>query len=151
MNLAGVVFLILLPTVPKDGLAPINPNPVLSVAGSYPTKASLVPGANTCGDVTVQDGMTTVAHEPAAHTLAVTHAGNTYQGTVDDHGAFATAPRVLSNGGSEFTLSITGQFLERGLTAKVRVDVKQPGPPRSCSYTVNWVATKQGPPNTIPK
>jgi hypothetical protein len=149
MSRVGVLLLILLPTAPLEGLASINP--VLSVACSYPTKAALVPGSNTCGNVTVQDGVTTVAHEPGAHALAVTHAGNTYQGTVDDHGAFTTDPRVLSSGESEFALSITGQFLERGLTAKVRVDVKQPGPPRSCSYTVNWVATKQGPPNTIPK
>jgi hypothetical protein len=78
-------------------------------------------------------------------------AGNTYQGTVDDDGAFATAPRVLSSGASEFTLSITGQFQEKGLTARVRVDVKQPGPPHTCSYTVSWLATKQGPSNTIPK
>ena len=157
MSLISLLCLMLLPSAaiaipdrPQEGVG-VGPDPVLSVAGLYPTKVSLVPGLNTCGDVTVRDGMTTVAHEPGTHTLALTHAGNTYQGTVDDHGAFATAPRVLSNGASEFTLSITGQFQEKGLTAKVRVDVKQPGPPHTCSYTVSWLATKQGPSNTIPK
>jgi hypothetical protein len=160
VSLISLLCLVLLPSAVTDGQALVNPvtqmSPrhgavLLSVAGSYPTKATLVPGLNTCGEVTVQDGMTTVAHEPGAHALAVTHSGNTYHGTVDDQGAFATSPRVLSSGASEFTLSITGQFQEKGLTASVRIDVKQPGPPPACPYTVRWVAIKQGPPNTIPK
>jgi hypothetical protein len=107
-------------------------------AGSYSTAVSLTPGQNTCGDVTVQDNVTTVKHDPATHNLWITHVGNTYEGSVDDSGYFTTKPRTLSGGGSEFTVSITGHFIKSGFEATVTVKVKQSKYPPTCSYNVGW-------------
>ncbi|HWS72275.1 MAG TPA: hypothetical protein VN605_09175 [Thermoanaerobaculia bacterium] len=123
---------------------------VLSVGGSYPTTATLIPGRNTCGAVTVQDNLTTVVHAPAAATLSLSHAGNTYSGTIDETGRFATAPATLTSGSSRFTLTIEGRFTQSGMTATVQVDVAQSASPRNCTYFVGWTATKSGPPNTLP-
>jgi len=123
---------------------------LLSVGGSYPTQVSLVAGQNTCGAVTIQDNVTTVTHTAGAHVLSLTHVGNTYQGTVDDGGHFSTTPSTLSLGESQFTIAISGQFSQTGFNATVKVDVKQPTAPLTCSYVVTWLGTKQGTPNTIP-
>jgi hypothetical protein len=116
--------------------------PVLSVGGTYPTDVALVPGQNTCGPVTVEDAVTTVAQTPGSHTLSLTHAGNTYTGTVEDDGRFSTQPKTLTSGSSQFTITIAGQFSPSGFTATVQVDVTQTGPPPTCSYQVSWVGTK---------
>ena len=63
----------------------------LSVGGSYPTQVSMI--RNTCGNVTIQDNVTDVTHTPGEHTLTLTHAGTTYQGTVDDSGNFLTSAK----------------------------------------------------------
>jgi hypothetical protein len=124
--------------------------PLLAVGGAYKTHVSLVPNRNTCGAVTVQDNMTTVKHTEGAHTLSVTHVGNTYQGTVEDTGQFATTPLTLSTGDGALTISIAGRFTRTGFDATVQVDQKRSTPPPTCSYAVHWVGTKQGAPNTIP-
>jgi hypothetical protein len=122
--------------------------PVLSVGGPYATDVSLVPGQNTCGNVTVQDNPTTVAQTPASHALTLTHAGVTYEGTVEDDGAFATQPEIVSAGGSQFTITIEGQFSPQGFTATVRVDQTAPAP--ACFYLVDWVGLKQTGSNFFP-
>jgi sugar lactone lactonase YvrE len=120
----------------------------LSVGGSYPTAASLIPGRNTCGSVTVQDNLTTVTHTPGAHTLSMTHAGISYDGTVDDSGNFLTSPRALTAGGAQYTITIDGAFTASAMSATVTLDVRQNN--TTCSYAVRWQATKQGTPNSIP-
>lgn len=122
----------------------------LSVGGTYSTQVSLVPGRNTCGAVTVQNNLTAVTHSPGTHTLSLTHAGNTYPGTIDSTARFATSPTTISGGGSQYTLTISGQFTLTGFDASVQVDVVQPTAPQSCSYLVHWIGTKDGSPNTIP-
>jgi hypothetical protein len=109
--------------------------PVLSVGGSYGTHVSLVPGSNTCGNVTVQDNPTTIAQTPGAHSLTVTHAGQTYDGVVQDDGSFATQPKNVSAGGSTFRITITGTFDPEGFQAQVHVEQTAP---TSCSYLVDW-------------
>ena len=127
-----------------------SPSPELSVGGTYSTRVTLLADSNTCGVVTVQDAPTRVTHTPGATKLSVTHAGNSYPGTIDVTGGFATTPAIVRGNGSEFTITITGRFRRRGFDATVRVAAQQPTPPRSCSYTVRWVGTKDGPPNVIP-
>ena len=80
----------------------------LSVAGTYATGVTLLAQGNTCGAVQVQDNPTVVAHTAGAHTLSLTHAGNTYSGTVTDTGVF-TVPQTAVGGGA-FHVSIAGQF-----------------------------------------
>ena len=129
-----------------DAEAPV----LLSVGGNYPTHAVLDAAHNTCGAVTVQDNLTSVAHTAGATTLSLTHAGNTYDGTIDDSGHFSTTPKTLGGGSSSFVLTITGQFTVTGFTASVQVDATQAVTPRNCSYVVNWTGVKEGNPNTIP-
>jgi hypothetical protein len=103
--------------------------PVLSVGGDYGTHVTL--GENTCGNVTVMDNPTTVVQAPGSHTLTLTHANITYQGTVDDDGTFSTQPKNVNG---QFTITITGQFDPEGFTASVRVEQTSP----ACFYIVNW-------------
>jgi len=121
--------------------------PVLSLGGGYDTSVSLVPGQNTCGDVTVQDNPTAVAHAPASHALTLTHAGITYEGAVADDGSFTTQPESVSAGGSAFTITVTGTFDRQGFQARVRVEQTAPS---ACSYLVDWVALKQEGANFFP-
>ena len=122
--------------------------PLLSVGGVNDTRVSLVPGQNTCGNVTVQDNPTTVAHVPGSHALTLTHAGQTYEGTVQDDGTFATQPKNVSAGGASFTITITGTFDRQGFQARVRVDQTTPAP--ACSYLVDWAGLKQQGANFFP-
>jgi hypothetical protein len=93
-------------------LSRIGPVPLgcapLSVGGSYPTTASLVPGANTCGSVTVMNAVTTVAMCRDS-TFYRTHAGNTYTGPSRTTGG-SRQPKVVTGGGSQFTITIDGTF-----------------------------------------
>ena len=122
--------------------------PVLSLGGSYQVTPTLI--ANGCGDVQVLPGPATVAHTPGATTLALTHVGQTYSGTVDPRGAFQTTPLAIAvGGGSTDTVAIAGTFSTTGFEAMVTVQAAHAGVP-SCVYTVRWVAAKQGTPNVIP-
>src|SRR3954462_3548079 len=116
----------------------------LSVGGTYPTQVALLPTGNTCGSVSTQSNPTLVAHDAGSSALALTHAGNTYSGTVQQTGIFTAGPTAVSNGA--FVISMAGQFTEAGFTAAVHVAQQQP----SCAYDVSWTGTKTGPPNTFP-
>jgi hypothetical protein len=112
-------------------------------AGTYETQVSLIAGQNTCGDVTVRDNDTKIDHNLETRSISITHVGNTYEGPVDDSGHFTTKPRVVSGGGSEYTISISGHFISAGFEATVTVHVKQPTPPTTCSYEVAWKGKKK--------
>jgi hypothetical protein len=114
--------------------------PVLSVGGAYATDVML--GENHCGNVTVMDNPTTVAQTPGSHSLTLTHAGITYEGTVEDDGTFAMQPENVAG----FTITITGQFTPQGLTATVRVDQASP----ACFYIVDWNGLKDVGANFFP-
>src|ERR1700687_1411125 len=73
-----------------------TPSSQLSVGGSYSTRVTLLPTGNTCGNVTVQDTPTVVTHSPGASTLSLTHANNTYQGTISSTAQFSTTPTTIS-------------------------------------------------------
>jgi hypothetical protein len=115
----------------------------LSVGGNYPTTVALVPGGS-CTGVQTQNNTTAVAHSPGAGSLTLTHAGNSYAGTVTPAGAFTVAQTPVSGGA--FTVSMTGQFSTTGFTATVQVVQQSP----ACQYDVSWTGTKTGAPNTIP-
>jgi hypothetical protein len=125
-------------TLPVRGQAP-NEN----WAGTYATQVSLLHGQNTCGAVSVQNNETTVDHTKGEDRISITHAGNTYEGTVDDSGHFKTKPRTLPMGDSEYTISIVGRFSSTGFDATVTVEVKQPSSPSTCSYKVVWKGKKR--------
>jgi hypothetical protein len=118
--------------------------PVLSVAGSYPTQATLL--ESDCTGVTVQPAATTVAHVPGASTLSVTHAAITYGGTIQPGAAFTLYPRTVGSGASAATVLIAGQFAPTGFTADVGVHLQA----EDCDYHVRWVGTRFGDPNVIP-
>lgn len=121
--------------------------PVLSVGGSNSTHVSLVPDQNTCSNVTVQDNPTTVVQTPGSHTLSLTHAGITYDGTVSDDGVFVMQPKSVTSGGSAFTISIQGHFTHQGFTATVRVDQTAP---TTCFYLVDWNGLRETGANFFP-
>ena len=115
--------------------------PVLSVGGLFETHVTL--GENTCTPVpSVMDNPTTVAQTPGSHSLTLTHAGITYEGTVNDDGSFAMQPESVSG----FTITITGQFTPQGFTASVRVEQASP----ACFYVVDWQGLKQEGANFFP-
>jgi hypothetical protein len=122
--------------------------PLIQVAGTYPTAVALV--ENDCGDVTVLPMTTTVIHNPGATQLSLVHANTTYGGSLSGDGTFMTNPLDLpdSNGGT-LTVGISGRFETNGFEAMVAIDVRRTNGSR-CRYVVRWTGTKQGPPNVIP-
>jgi hypothetical protein len=88
------------------------------------------------------DNPTTVVQTPASHTMSLTHAGITYDGTVQDDGSFAMQPEAVG----QFTITITGQFTPQGFTASVRVDQASP----ACFYIVDWNGLKDVGANFFP-
>lgn len=128
---------------------PVGPDPdVIRVAGDYATAVTL--GESSCPGVAVQPMPTVVTHAAGATTVTLTHAGNSYAGTLQRDGTFATTPRAVGGGAETHTLTIAGRFTRTGLDATVTADVQREAAPRTCRYVVRWVGTKQGDPNVIP-
>ena len=135
------------------GAATSSPTPTtaeLTVGGTYPTEVSLVAGKNTCGAVTIQANPTVITHTSGASTFSLVHTSIVTTGSVKRDGSFTTDLTTLVIGSTSYKIGITGQFLTNGLTAVVHLDVTQPGPPATCSYEVQWTATKQGAASVIP-
>ena len=125
-----------------------NPTaPVLTVAGEYPTVVTLT--ENACGAVTVMSLPTTVAHQPGATAVTLTHGGTAYRGSVQSDGQFTTDPTSVTTAEGTFTVRMVGRFTTSGLEATVTVDRTSPGG-STCRYVVRWVGTKQGAPNVLP-
>ncbi|MFM8533699.1 MAG: hypothetical protein ACKOEC_08975 [Acidimicrobiia bacterium] len=127
---------------------PTSPSNVLSVAGTYPTRATVIAERNTCGSVVVQDNPTTVTQSPGATDVSFAHAGSTYRGTVDGSGRFTTSPASFAFPDADYTISLSGRFSTTGFDATVELTKRTPA--ARCAYAVAWVATKTGGPNTIP-
>ena len=127
-----------------------SPTPfnVLAVAGTYPTRATVIAERNTCGSVTVQDNPTTVTHPAAGTELALSHAGSTYPGTIDTTGRFTSPAANFAFPDGDYAIGLTGQFSTTGFTATVELTKRAGG--TTCTYAVAWVGTKSGSPNTIP-
>jgi hypothetical protein len=121
-----------------------DPNPVLSVGGTYQTAVTLV--SSGCAGQTVEQHPTTVSHQSGATTLTLGHAGGSYQGTVGRDGRFTAAATQII-GGVTYQVAITGQFALTAMDATVRVDAARQPP---CTFTARWAGPKSGPPNVIP-
>ena len=111
---------------------------VSQITGTYATAVRLLD--NTCGNVTVAPNPTTITAGLGAGRFVLTHAGNSYEGTLQDDGHFATDPKVITSGGTQFTIRIAGQFTAAGFLAQTTVD--QSGAGGSCRYTVEWTGTR---------
>lgn len=100
------------------------------------------PGADDCGQVTVQDNPTVVSHVLATGAISLTHAGQTYSGTVAANGTFLTDPKTVSVGdGFLYTISIPGHFTGNGLSADPAIDRTTEG--TSCRFLVHWEGTRR--------
>jgi len=130
-----------------DSSDPTPPTTELQVAGTYDTVVTLT--QNGCTGITVQPFSTTVTHTAGASTLTLTHAGNSYSGTVQRNGAFATTPTAVGGGGETHTLTIGGTFSTTAIDATVTAVVQRTGA-ANCQYTVRWAGPKRGSPNVIP-
>ena len=119
----------------------------LSVAGTYTTAVTMQ--QNGCTGITVQTFPTTVTHTPGSTTLTLTHAGNSYAGTVQRSGSFTTTPKAVGGGAETHTLTINGTFTTTAIDATVSAVVQRTGS-ANCQYTVKWAGPKQGAPNVIP-
>ena len=126
---------------------PTNPSTELQVGGTYTTAVTLQ--QNGCTGITVQTNPTTVAHTAGATALTLTHAGNSYTGTVQRNGSFGTTPKAVGGGGETHTLTIVGTFSTTAIDATVTAVVQRTGQ-ADCTYTVKWAGPKQGGPNVIP-
>ncbi|MDQ1687674.1 MAG: hypothetical protein QOK42_649 [Frankiaceae bacterium] len=151
MLVAGALLLVGCSSSGQPASAPTPPQGPTSVgptgfhvAGSYETAVTLA--GNTCKGITVQPNVTTVTHEPGSSSMTMTHAGQTYTGTVTRTGRFTTQPKpVDAGGGNVHTLGIAGGFSFTGFQARVSAVVT----PENCRYTVIWVGTKDGQPNVL--
>ena len=147
-------LMVLAPTIlicSCSGNGTSDPPPVLTVlqvAGTYTTTVTLE--ASSCTGITVQSNPTTIAHSPGATALTVTHAGQSYSGTVDTGGHFTTTPRTIVAGGASHRLTIDGTFAVRGFDATVDVAVTYASGAAPCTYRVHWAGVKQGSDNVIP-
>ena len=128
--------------------APTAPSNALAVAGSYPTRATVIAERNTCGAVTVQDNPTTVTHTAGGTDISLAHAGSTYRGTIDTSGRFSTPAANFPFPDADYTIALTGQFTATGFTATVELTRRSGA--ATCTYAVSWAGTKTGAPNTIP-
>jgi hypothetical protein len=108
-----------------------------SFGGTYHTTVSLT--SSNCSGVGVMDNPTTVAHTAGAATFTMTHAGQTYTGTVSRDGRFVTAPKPIVVGPVTHTLTIKGVFGAGKFTADVHADVSGS---MTCKYVVHWVGSQ---------
>jgi hypothetical protein len=126
---------------------PTNPSNELQVGGTYTTAVTMQ--QNGCTGITIQTFATTVTHTAGANTLTLTHAGNSYTGTVQRNGSFSTTPKAVGGGAETHTLTIVGTFTTTAIDATVTAVVQRTGQ-ANCQYTVKWAGPKQGSPNVIP-
>ena len=110
-----------------------------AIAGTYATAVTLT--QSTCTGITVQPNPTVIAHTAGSTTFTLTHAGQTYTGTLAANDAFTTAPRTIGTGATASRITIAGTFQGTGFTADVQVE-QGTGTPQACAYTVHWVGTR---------
>lgn len=115
-----------------------NGNPVSPLAGTYQTAVTLA--SNSCSGITVQNNPTTVAHAVGATTFTMSHANQSYSGTLGANNAFTTSPNAIPVGATTHTLTIAGQFTTNAFTADVTANVTGGG--AACQYVVHWIGTK---------
>jgi hypothetical protein len=133
-------------TTPADAEV-IDPT-VLRVAGEYDTAVTLMD--STCSGIAVMNNPTTVTHTAGATMLTLGHAGQSYPGSIQRNGEFATTAVPVELPAETHTILITGDFSATGFTATVAVQVSSGGSVR-CGYTVRWIGTRGSGMNVIPE
>jgi hypothetical protein len=111
-----------------------------SYAGEYTTDVTLVRSA--CRGIEVESRPTTVTQGSNAQSLSITHGPLRFDARLRDTGAFSARPVSTTIGSQTHTLTLSGTFSERALSAEVRATVEEPGQ-RPCDYLVRWAGTKQ--------
>jgi hypothetical protein len=120
--------------------SPPPPPPGDPYAGTYATTVTLT--QNACGQVTVQNNPTIVTHNAASGAVTLTHAGQTYPGTVNGSGAFTTTPTVVDvSDGFLYTIGLAGQFGTGSFAADATVD-RSSQASGTCRFVVHWAATR---------
>ena len=122
--------------------------PVLSVAGVYPTVATVL--ADGCGGSSVADNPTTIEHTPGQQSMTLTHAGIKYDATVRNDGTFTAARQNYIVNGVTYDLNISGEFTGDGFRAYVTIGVRDPRRNAPCQYTVAWNGLRTSGLNTVP-
>jgi hypothetical protein len=112
-------------------------HPIANLAGTYQTRVTLT--SSTCAGVGVQDNPTIIAHTSGTSTFTLSHAGQSYVGTLGTNGSFTTAPKPINVGSTVHTLRTAGTFTTAGFTADVTVVVTGS---MSCGYAVRWAGTR---------
>jgi hypothetical protein len=97
---------------------------------------------STCDKVTVQPGPTLITRA-GNDSVTVSHANQTYRGTLSPTGDFTTTPRDLVFGSTTYTIAIVGKMAGEGFTATVTVGVRESGQEKGCRYSVTWVGRRQ--------
>jgi hypothetical protein len=109
-------------------------------AGDYTTDVTLVRSA--CRGIEVESRPTTVTQGSNAQSLSITHGPLRFDARLRDTGAFSARPVSTTVGSQTHTLTLSGTFSERALSAEVRATVEEPGQ-RPCDYLVRWAGTKR--------
>jgi hypothetical protein len=100
------------------------------LSGTYNTDVTLL--SSTCA-FPVQDNPTTV--RATASTITLTHAGNSYSGSLHADSSFITQEKVV---GGIYHITVAGDFNAAGLTAQVTVNWSN----TPCNAVVRWVGPK---------
>ena len=121
------------------------------VAGIYVVVRSYV--SNTCvpeipGALATVTG--TVAHVPGASQFTLSNSdGGNFGAQVQGDGSFTSGVRrQIGVNGESYDLLFEGRFSLQGFRATVAVDLFRAA--GTCRAVVDWVGTKQGPPNVLP-
>ena len=96
---------------------------------------------SSCDKVTVMPGPTLITRTPG-DSVTVSHANQTYRGSLSSTGDFTTTPRDLVFGSTTYTIAITGKMAGEGFTATVTVGVREAAQEQGCRYTVKWIGRK---------
>ena len=113
----------------------------ISVGGTYQTAVSLV--RSDCVDQMEEQHPTIVAQVPGATAVTLTHAGNSYSGTLSADGSFATTVATQVVGGITYQITISGRFTLTALDAAV---MSPRGPNRIAASRPAGLVRKTGSP-----
>ena len=123
---------------PANAASPSDANAAAFV-GEYTTDVTLV--RSSCRGIEVESRPTTVAPGSNAKALTITHGMLRFEARMRDT-SFTARPVSTEVGPQSHTLTLSGTFSERKLTAEVRVKVEETGA-RPCDYVVRWAGTRQ--------
>lgn len=126
-------------TAPASATAPSSTDSAGRFVGEYATDVTLV--RSSCRGIEVESRPTKVVQGSNAQALSITHGMLRFEARLRDT-SFTARPVSTEVGPQTHTLTLSGTFSERKLTAEVRVKVEEQGA-RPCDYMVRWTGTRQ--------